>query len=56
VIAALLLFLCLAAISLMGLAAWLLILPPKPDYSGDDFELENLRTEGRTDAGHITER
>jgi hypothetical protein len=56
VIAALLLFLCLAAIGLMGLAAWVLILPPRPDYSADDFELPNLRTEGRTDAGHITER
>ena len=28
----------------LGLAAWVLILPPRPDYSGDDFELDNLRT------------
>lgn len=40
----------------MGFAAWVLILPPRPDYSGDDFELPNLRTDRRMDAGHITER
>ena len=55
-IAALLFFLCVVALSLMGLAAWVLILPPRPDYSADDFELENLRTDRRTDAGHITDR
>lgn len=43
--AALLIFL---GASLLGLAAWVVILPPRADYSGDDFELSNLRTEGRS--------